>query len=133
MLKKILLTLMLVIPAGVAMADGLPYFSFQTSSGETTTLSVTGLKITFSEGNIVATNSDGASFTTSVAALAKMYFSATATGIDAVAESTIAEGDIYNVQGVRVRRTDEMGEVRGLPEGVYVVRQNGKTRKVLVK
>ena len=124
---------MLVIPAGVAMADGLPYFSFQTSSGETTTLSVTGLKITFSDGNIVATNKDGASYTASIETLAKMYFSATATGIDAVSETMVADGDIYNVQGIRVGRTDEMGEVRGLPEGVYVVKQNGKTRKVLVK
>lgn len=132
MFKKILLTLLLAVPAGLAMADGFPYFAFQTSSGETTTLSVTGLKITFSDGNIVATNEEGANFTTSIESLAKMYFSATATGIDAVT-STAAEGDIYNVQGIRVGRTDKMGEVRGLPEGVYVVKQNGKTRKVLVK
>ena len=133
MFKKFLLTLLLVLPAGVAMADDFPYFAFQTSDGETSTLNVTGLKITFSDGNIVATNADGASFTASIESLAKMYFSSTATGIDAVAESAVAEGDIYNVQGVRVGRTDKMGEVRGLPEGVYVVKQNGKARKVLVR
>lgn len=133
MFKKILLILLLVIPAGVAMADDYPYFAFQTSNGETKTLSVTGLKITFSNGNIVATNEEGANFTASIESLAKMYFSSTATGIDAIAESVAVEGEIYNVQGVRVGRTDEMGEVRGLPEGVYVVKREGKTHKVLVK
>ena len=61
MFKKILLILLLVIPAGVAMADDYPYFAFQTSNGETKTLSVTGLKITFSNGNIVATNEEALS------------------------------------------------------------------------
>ena len=70
MFKKFLLTLLLVLPAGVAMADDFPYFAFQTSDGETSTLNVTGLKITFSDGNIVATNADGASFTASIESLA---------------------------------------------------------------
>ena len=83
MFKKILLILLLVIPAGVAMADDYPYFAFQTSNGETKTLSVTGLKITFSNGNIVATNEEGANFTASIESLANMYFSSTATRITA--------------------------------------------------
>lgn len=80
-MKKGLLSIMLLATfLGAAMADDYtyPYLRFVDSEGTQTTVSVNELEITFSEGQLVAKNSDGTA-TIPLASLAMMQFSETGT------------------------------------------------------
>lgn len=141
---KRLFTLLALVAAFAwsASAQSYNYLTFQQTDGAVRSLSLDGLKLTFAEGNLVATN--GTTQTTfPLSALQKMFFSSEAVGIhsasadspvgvrieggtlhvDAPSDSEIA---IYGIDGRRVPST-------GLGQGVYVVKVNGKTYKVLAK
>ncbi|MBR1594046.1 MAG: hypothetical protein IJ692_00020 [Alloprevotella sp.] len=131
MIKKLLLTCLLALPFGVAMADDLPYMTFETSDGGSKTISVEGLKITFSDGTMTAQNTD-TEYSVPVASLTKMYFASTNTGIAEVGDAPVM-GEVYNLQGIRVGTAAPTGDIQGVPTGVYVIKRGGVTRKVVVK
>lgn len=115
------------------------YLVLSQQDGSKAVLNVSGLRIVFSEGKLVATNDDG-SRSVALSDLSKMYFAQDAegkvTGIetsvsDAVQQPVVA----YTLSGVRLGRYDNMAAARrSLPKGIYVMKQtNGKNMKITVK
>lgn len=132
MLKKILLSCLFALPFGTIMADELPYLSFETSGGDVKTVGVEGLKITFSDGTMTAKNNE-TELSLPTASLSRMYFSSTTGIAELDSNATLEASEIYNLQGIRVGTTSPTGDIEGVPTGVYVVKRNGVTRKVVVK
>ena len=134
-MKRFLLSsasLMLALAAG---ADTYPYLSFQSTDGSVVSFGVESLSMTFSDSGSKLTVTDGStSQTLSVADLTKMFFAtSSATGIS---EVTTADGDmlVYTTSGTYVGK---FANARSLDEavepGIYLVKQNGKTRKIAVR
>lgn len=132
MLRKTLLLCLLALPFGTVLADELPYLSFETSDGEVKTIGVEGLKITFSDGTMTAKNNE-TELSLPTASLSRMYFSSTTGVAELGSNAALKAGEIFNLQGVRVGTTSPTGDIEGVPTGVYLVKRNGITRKVVVK
>ena len=135
-MKKRALLLYLFTLLGIgAWADEYPYLVFENTDGSTKVVSVESLKITFSDGNLVAVSNNGGA-NIPLATLAKMYFSASSTldGLNGTELRTAGQGAVYNLQGIRVGTLQNgSNSLKGLPQGVYVIERNGKTEKVVVK
>ena len=134
MIKRFLLFLLMALPLVSAQADDFQYLAFQTQDGTVQTLPITGLRITFADGQLIAT--DGTTnVTLPLSELSKMFFSNTeVTAIESVAVSEGRyEGVVYNLQGVRVGSIREGGNsLQSLPRGIYIVTRQGKTEKISI-
>jgi len=126
-MKKVLLTLLMIVASLSVQAYDYPYLAFQHTDGTIKTLSVESLTITVSNGQLVATNGDG-STTFTLSDLSKMYFSTEGTtGINTIENSSSAgETEIYDLQGRKVSRSE-------MKTGIYVIKTKNGTRKVNVK
>ncbi|MFC2494434.1 MAG: hypothetical protein ACFNTC_09235, partial [Prevotella sp.] len=61
-----------------------------------------------------------------------LKFNGNATGIESVQRTAQnADNEVWTVNGVLVGRN--ISDVNSLPKGLYLVRQNGKTTKVVVE
>ena len=100
MSKKLFLALLFLLPAGTMLADDFKYIAFENASGEVQTLGVDGLKIAFTDGNLVATSNDGTR-TLALSTLAKMYFTQSPTGIEqqGIAAEENASTEVFDLQG----------------------------------
>lgn len=112
-----------------------PYLVFTNSQGQQTAIAVDGLEIKISDGNLLATNAEGTT-TLSLADLASMQFTETAdtsTGIDELDTAELPV-TVYSLSGIEVGTFDnlKMAQQR-LQQGVYIVKQNGKTAKFCVR
>ena len=126
MLKKQILTLMVVIAAVTAQADNYdyPYLTFETADGTKTSISTASLTIHIQDGKLMAGSTE-----LTLADLSKMYFSTSdeTTGIEEVNITTLDESvDIYDLLGRKVSK-DQMRR------GIYVIKTNKGNRKVSVK
>jgi len=133
-MKRTILSFCLAAAFVSVAADDYDYLVFQTSDGSEQAVSVSNLKLTFANGALTATNSDG-SQTFTLTDLSKMYFSDSATGISAV---TANDGDesveVYSVAGVRMGSFSFLSDAKSqLRQGVYVIKSNGKNLKISVK
>lgn len=112
--------------------DTYGYLTFQKSDGGEQSVSVDNLKITFSDGQLIATNtSTSATFTLSD--LSKMYFSSTATAIETVDANASDDStvEIWSLSGISLGSFSSLAEARQkLSRGVYVVKQGTKTFKI---
>lgn len=129
MMKKTILTLMMVIAAVTAQADDYdyPYLTFETTDGTVQTISVISLTIKIADGNLVATNGEGTQ-TFSLKDLSKMYFSSEGTtAIHSIDNGQLTmDSEVYDLQGHRVTK-DQMRR------GVYIVKSKERTYKMIVK
>jgi maltose-binding protein MalE len=153
-MKKFFLIITLVILSVGIQAEAYSYLTFRPNTGNSdVSLSVEGLKITFANGKLVATNSSTTqSFT--LTEIASMYFSDTSTGavneVNIGSSSVSVEGgkivvtapqgsvvNIYNIAGASVGNFVASGSKdtydSNLSQGVYLVKVNGKTSKLLVR
>lgn len=142
-MKSLLLTLALALGATTVSAQNFDSLKLQQKDGTEKTISLEGLKITFNNGNLVAANAKQTE-TVSLDKMAKMYFFDTTTGID---DATVAAGEVsvsivngklnveapkgssvrvYNVEGRQMQQDN-------LQKGVYIVRVNDQTFKVLAR
>lgn len=124
-----------------ASAQSYSYLTFRQADGTETSLKTAGLKLTFADGNLVATNgSETATFALST--MAKMYFSTNTSAIDqattANISATIVNGTLQvnapagtpvSVYGLDGREMPH----HGLTSGVYVVRVGQKVLKLMAK
>jgi len=117
---KPLLTLVFSAAVMTVSADDYSYLAFETTGGSSVSYEVSGLEITFSDGNAVI-SSNGNTSTISLSDLSKMYFSAT-NGIKTVSAEETGDGSVYNLSGQKM-------DADNLPAGVYI--KNGK--KFVVK
>lgn len=134
-MKKLLLLILLAVLFTSARADDYGFLAFQTQDGTLQTMTTEGLRITFADGELVAT-AGTQTLRVPLSDLTKMFFSTDApTGIESLGVAAdIEEGTVYNVQGVRVGRLRQ-GEkqINGLPQSIYIVKRGGKAEKVSVR
>lgn len=131
-MKKILLLTAFAILSVGAEASQYDYLTFQQTDGTMTSVASVGTTITFSDGNANITNGETAT-TLSLSSLDKMYFAVTSGVIDV---NTPAEGQIvaYDLTGKEVGTFRNMEELRSkLTKGVYIIKVNGKTKKIAIK
>ncbi|MBQ7571602.1 MAG: hypothetical protein IJT19_05115 [Bacteroidaceae bacterium] len=125
-MKRLLFLALLAIGTS-AFAEDYKYLTMGYSNVEKSITLETIQKITFQNGNVVVTTSEGVE-TFPLAEMEKMYFSATATGIEEMekvrdGENETVNGVVYDLGGRRVSVPSV------LPKGVYI--RNGK--KFVVK
>ena len=143
-MKTLLTTLALALSATSLSAQNYDFLTFQNTDNTVKSLSIDGLKITFQDGNAVATV-NGQTETFALDNLQKLYFTEKdVTGIEQVvaADNQIrvytengklmisapenSKVSVYSIDGRRV--SDEY-----LPQGTYVVRVNDRSFKIFVK
>ena len=116
-------------------ASDYTYLAFRCNDGTEISLSVSNLKITFSNGKLVAVNSE-TNQTFSLSDLNKMYFTNSAiTNIEEVLPTDLnTEVEIFTTSGVNKGRYNNLNQARQtLTKGVYIVKQSEKTYKIAVK
>ena len=135
-MKKSVFILMALAGSLAAQADDFPYLTIQATDGTEQSVAVESLKLTFSNGQLVATNSDGTQ-TFALSSLSKMYFSTTQTaGISTTISSTPTEGsvEVYSLSGMFMGQFESMTKAKeSLRPGVYVMKTKTRTLKITVK
>ena len=125
MMKKIFILLTVLLATLTAQAEGYTYLTFETTDGAKASVSVENLTLTISGTTLTAGSQQ---FTLSN--LSKMYFSTsdeTATGIEEINSAAIEEAtDIYDLQGHKVSKEQ-------MKKGVYIVKTNSRTYKMVVR
>ncbi len=119
----------------VAHADSYPFLTFQKSDGTTVSMESASLVMTFSDGKLIASNGTDSQELT-VADLSKMYFSESgATGIQDVDVSDAdGEAEVFSLQGVSYGKFSTVQSFLNTAEpGVYIVKVNGKSQKIMVR
>ncbi len=85
-------------------------------------------RITFDNGNMVIATKNGESTSVGIATISRVYFDNVATGVEKVEPTVVtADKEVYDLSGRRVSVNTE------LPKGIYVVKEGGKTRKIVKK
>lgn len=128
-MKRLFLALVMTSLVSVASATDYNYLTLENADGNAVSLSVSGLTLTFSNGNLVA--NDGTVLPLS--SLTKMYFTETS-GISTI--STMGDGPsgIYTLSGVLVSTHSLDASISSLPKGIYIVKQaSGHTKKIQVR
>ena len=125
MMKKIFILLTVLLATLTAQAEGYTYLTFETTDGAKASVAVENLTLTISGTTLTAGSQQ---FTLSN--LSKMYFSTsdeTATGIEEINSASIEEAtDIYDLQGHKVSKEQ-------MKKGVYIVKTNSRTYKMVVR
>ena len=127
-MKKIALLLMTLVGGGLAVQadDNYTYLTFEITDGAKVSVSVSSLPVTINLDNstLVIGNE-----TFALADLSKMYFSTQSetTGIQEINSATTDEAaDIYDLQGHKVTKAQ-------MKKGVYIVKTNSKTYKIIMR
>ena len=115
-------------------ADDYPYLTFETQDGTTQSVAVSGLTLTSADGNLIAT-SGTETLTLALSDLTKMYFASEATSIDELTTKLPADGvaEVYTLAGVSLGQRTLNTLHSTLDAGVYIIKVNGQTLKVMVK
>ncbi len=124
-MKKILLLLTMLVGTLTAQAEDYTYLTFETTDGAKVSVSVASDVTLTISGTTLTVGSQSFTLTN----LSKMYFSNTdeTTGIEEITSATLDEAiDIYDLQGHKVTK-DQMRR------GVYIVKTNSRTYKMVVK
>lgn len=142
-MKILLLLLTLVLGAGAAHAQSYDYLTLKQANGTETSLSIDNLRITFSDGQLVADN--GVQIVSvPLADMDKMFFALEATGLNTVS-STADAAPAFRIEKGRLITDAPAGSVSiygtdgrqvpasGLAPGVYVVKIKGQSFKVLAR
>ena len=128
-MKKIVLLLMTLVGAlAVQAEDTYTYLTFETTDGTKTSVDVSSLPVTINLDNSTLTIG---SQTFALADLSKMYFStqSESTGISEelrVNSEELSTATFYDLQGHKVTKAQ-------MKKGVYIVKTNGRTYKIVVK
>ncbi len=128
-MKKTIISCLLSILTMGTWASNYQYLVFTLSDGTQKAVTASGLTITFSDGNLVATSGSSTLATIALTSLTSMVFSNETTGIDNIESSlTIDESAAIYDMGGRLMPRDAQ-----LPKGVYIMKTNNKTIKFQVK
>ena len=127
-MKKIVLASMILVGTLTAQADDYTYLTFETTDGVKTSVDVSSLPVTINLDNSTLTVG---SKTFALADLSKMYFSTQSetTGIESISNDLLTldnNADIYDLQGHKVTKEQ-------MKKGVYIVKNNGKAYKMVVR
>jgi len=132
-MRKIVLVLA-VCCAMMAQAADYPYLVFTSTAGTTTSLSVSNMTLKVNGAQLDVTNAEGTvNFT--LTELASMEFSATD---PTTALENVLDGDkpvqVYSINGMSLGSFSSLVQaVQQLDKGVYIMVQNGKSQKLIVR
>ena len=129
-MKKIVLLLMTLVGSvlTVQAEDTYTYLTFETTDGSKTSVDVSSLPVTINLDNSTLTIGNQ---TFALADLSKMYFSTQSetTGIETIDNGQWTmdnSAEFYDLQGHKVTKAQ-------MKKGVYIVKTNSKTYKIVVK
>ena len=129
-MKKIVFLLMTLVGGVLAVQaeDTYTYLTFETTDGSKTSVDVSSLPVTINLDNSTLTIGNQ---TFALADLSKMYFStqSESTGISEelrVNSEELSTATFYDLQGHKVTKAQ-------MKKGVYIVKTNSKTYKIVVK
>ena len=129
-MKKIVLLLMTLVGSvlTVQAEDTYTYLTFETTDGSKTSVDVSSLPVTINLDNSTLTIGNQ---TFVLADLSKMYFSmqSETTGIETIDNGQWTmdnSAEFYDLQGHKVTKAQ-------MKKGVYIVKTNSKTYKIVVK
>ena len=133
-MKKWLLAALIMAGTLPTQADNYPYLTFETAEGAKASVAVESLSLTIS-GTTLTVGSQ----TFTLSNLSKMYFSMTdetTEDVNAIEDVTIddllsANSVVYDLNG-RVVEKGKFSDDK-LPRGVYIVKTNERTCKILVR
>jgi len=129
---KIAFVGMMMAAAQSAMAD-YDYLNVVTTADATTSLPVSGLKLTYSDGKLVATSNGSVVYTEELTALSYMYFGNT-NGVKEIQDDSNATVEVYTTGGHKVKTLESgKADLSGLPAGAYIIKQGVTTRKIVIK
>ena len=150
-IRTLIASLLLIVGSVTAMADDYQYLTIS-GSGSENSFSVSKIqKITFEATNMVLVMTDGTEQRLPLAALEKMFFATSPSGIAMVSttqskmqfsggmlRATVAPGEtvsVYNMKGEKVFSANESGnyDLSGMSRGVYIIKVGNETRKVVNK
>lgn len=131
-MKKLVLLLLTLVSVLTARAEQYTYLTFVTTDGAKASVPVEALALTISGTTLKA-----GSQTFTLSNLSKMYFSTTdETNADAIEkltmdDSSLENAEIYDLKGRKITTGNTTADK--LPRGVYIVKTNDKTCKVVVR
>lgn len=137
-MKRCFLFLMAAVAIQVFAADyTYKYLVFSASDGTQTTVNTEGLTLSVENGSLVVTNSTGTTALT-LSSLAMMQFAAegTTTPIDQAVSSVKEEStvEVFNLSGIYKGTFSSISALKSsLGKGVFIVKQDGKSTKMIVK
>lgn len=134
MMKKLLLLVFAAAVVSGAHAYDYPFLTFRAADGSLRSVSVESLTLTVSDGSLVVRNADGeTSF--QLTDLDAMFFTSETTGITLASSSgQPGEVDVVSVTGVSVGKFASAEAAKAaLPGGVYIINENGETRKMIIR
>lgn len=126
-MKKSILLFMALIGAMNVQAEDFSYLTFDMTDGAKASVSVASLTLSIN-GNTLTAGSQ----TFTLANLSRMYFSATdetTTGIEEIeSDKLLIDGstEIYDLKGRKISKTE-------MKKGVYIVKTQNKTYKIIVR
>lgn len=123
----------LFFSAAPSFATDYKYLIFQQADGTQQSFGVSGLKLTFSGGNMLV-EQNGTTTTFPLSELSKMFFSEEATGIKQLPTEEQVGTVVYSLSGVRMGVFASPAEMQQkLPQGVYVMKKGDQTVKLNIK
>lgn len=123
----------LFFSAAPSFATDYKYLIFQQADGTRQSFGVSGLKLTFSGGNMLV-EQNGTTTTFPLSELSKMFFSEEATGIKQLPAEEQVGTVVYSLSGVRMGVFASPAEMQQkLPQGVYVMKKGDQTVKLNIK
>ena len=116
---------MVMVGTLTIQADAYSFLTFETTDGAKASVTIESLTLGISGTTLTA-----GSLQFTLSNLSKMYFSATdetATGIEEITNATLDEAsEIYDLQGHKVSKAQ-------MHQGVYIVKTNSRTYKMIVR
>ena len=124
-MRKVLLSLILMMGATAVNADSYTYLTFELTDGSKASVSVSSVSLNFSGTTLTVGNE-----TYTLTNLSKMYFTTsdqTTTGIESVTTETLNEAaEIFDLNGHKVQKAE-------MKKGIYIVKTNAGTHKMIVR
>ena len=124
-MRKVLLSLILMMGATAVNADSYTYLTFELTDGSKASVSVSSVSLNFSGTTLTVGNE-----TYTLTNLSKMYFTTsdqTTTGIESITTETLNEAaEIFDLNGHKVQKSE-------MKNGVYIVKTKTGTHKMIVR
>lgn len=127
--KLTLIAAALCLPSLAFSAD-YPWLTFQLSDDTQLSVAAENLSINYEDGNLHLSSAT-VDKTIPVGQIKSMRFTAESAAVESIFDIQSAEGDYYNLAGVKVGRFTSVDEAKkALPSGIYIVKSEIKTFKV---
>ena len=135
MKKTLIIFSVLVLQAVSVRAYDYPYLILSNVDGSIKSIGVESLTMTFENGLLMMQNEEtNASF--SLTELNKMFFASENTGIDMLLSSVVEDGgvEVFSLSGIKIGRYKSEKQVFMILErGIYVIKHNGQTQKIVIR